>query len=41
MKGDQLNTLIESKKIKKAVKSLGKKLGEELQYDKPPIFICV
>lgn len=41
MKGDQLNTLIEAKKIKEEVSSLGKKLGEDLNFDTPPIFICV
>jgi hypoxanthine phosphoribosyltransferase len=41
MMGDQLTTLIAEDKIKEAVAQLGEKLGKELRFDKPPIFICV
>ncbi len=41
MMGDKLTTLIEESKIKKSVVELGAKLGEDLNFDKPPIFICV
>ncbi len=41
MMGDKLTTLIEESKIKTAVANLGAKLGESLNFDKPPIFICV
>lgn len=41
MMGDKLTTLIEESKIKSAVSELGAKLGKDLAFDKPPIFICV
>lgn len=41
MIGDKLTTLIEESKIKTAVAELGTKLGTELDFEKPPIFICV
>lgn len=41
MMGDKLTTLIEASEIHKKVSDLGAKLGEDLNFDKPPIFICV
>ncbi len=41
MIGDKLTTLIEESKIKTAVSDLAAKLGKDLDFDKPPVFICV
>lgn len=41
MMGDKLTTLIDASKIQKKVAELGEKLGKELDFEKPPIFICV
>ncbi len=41
MIGDKLTTLINDSKIKASVAALGAKLGKNLNFDKPPIFICI
>ena len=41
MQGDLLTPYLKEEEIQKKVANLGKKLGEELSFERPPIFICV
>ena len=41
MQGDLLTPYLKEEEIQKEVSNLAKKLGEELSFDNPPVFICV
>ena len=41
MQGDLLTPYLKEEEIQKEVIALAKKLGEDLNFDEPPLFICV
>lgn len=41
MQGDLLTPYLKEEEIQKEVANLAKKLGEDLNFKKPPVFICV
>lgn len=41
MQGDLLSPYLKEEEIQDKVKALAKTLGEDLKFEKPPVFICV